>query len=41
VAELRAGVGTQFWPPAASALLALADVDPGSVLDGESVAVGR
>ncbi len=41
LAEMSAGVGTQFWPPAASALLALAAVDPGSVLDGESVAVGR
>jgi diguanylate cyclase (GGDEF)-like protein/putative nucleotidyltransferase with HDIG domain len=41
VAEIRAGAGTQFWPPAASALLAMAAVDPTSALDGESVAVGR
>jgi diguanylate cyclase (GGDEF)-like protein/putative nucleotidyltransferase with HDIG domain len=41
VAEVRAGAGTQFWPPAAGALLALAAVDPTSALDGESVAVGR
>jgi diguanylate cyclase (GGDEF)-like protein/putative nucleotidyltransferase with HDIG domain len=41
VAEVRAGAGTQFWPPAAAALLALAAVDPTSALDGESVAVGR
>jgi diguanylate cyclase (GGDEF)-like protein/putative nucleotidyltransferase with HDIG domain len=41
VAEIRAGAGSQFWPPAASALLALAAVDPTSALDGESVAAGR
>ena len=41
VAEMRAGVGSQFWAPAASALLALAAVDPSSVLDGEGVVVGR
>ena len=41
VDEIRAGAGTHFWPPAATALLALAAVDPTSALDGESVTVGR
>ena len=41
VDEIRAGAGAHFWPPAATALLALAAVNPTSALDGESVTVGR